>query len=130
MRTERAVGLAVLAAVVVGCSGSAVVSSSTRGTLSPMQFDVAGTPIPQIQWGMPGQLKVVQWGSSSCPAVVKTITSTDAHRLTIHTRTDCDGPGTADLAPVISTVAAPAKLDDRADAQARIDGVSVVLGHR
>lgn len=124
--------MAVLVCVLItaGCSNSATVLGHTPGAIGPVETDSAGMPLPQIAWGDAGQLRIVAFGSSSCPPIPTSVAVDDPHRVIIRTASASDGPCTADIAPTTTTVAAPPGLDDTVDAQARIDGIEVTLAHR
>ena len=82
-------------------------------------------------WGGPGQLRIVTWASSGCPALPESVTAT-AHTITVTTKEfNPSGDGcTADAAPATAVVTVPAIVDQTAPTTVTINATTLTLPGR
>ncbi len=88
-------------------------------------------PAARAGWGTPGQLIVVELGSSSYPDVAKSATLAAAQTVTVTIGMAYGGPScTADLSETVSAIGLPPGIDPAAPMIVVVDGVTISLPAR
>lgn len=83
---------------------------------------------PQLYWLQDAsQIGITLWGSSSCPPIVETLTTTSSNAFTAELAPIPTKPCTRDLAPHTTVFKTPEGTSTTTDASIVIDGTSYTL---